>query len=126
MSNQVYEFTYKYKDDATYTYTFTHEFENKEVRGEVHVKKIDKDTNDFVSQGNASLDGAVYGLYAAEDIIYPNKKRVLSTEKMNWLRREPFRRENWILRNYILENIMSKRSHLGKGIFWTKQNIRLR
>ena len=74
MSNQVYEFTYKYKDDATYTYTFTHEFENKEVRGEVHVKKIDKDTNDFVSQGNASLDGAVYGLYAAEDIIYPNKK----------------------------------------------------
>ncbi len=74
MSNQVYEFTYKYKDDATYTYTFTHEFENKEVRGEVQVKKIDKDTNDFVSQGNASLDGAVYGLYAAEDIIYPNKK----------------------------------------------------
>ena len=74
MSSQIYTFTYSYKNDSTYTYTFTHEFENKEVRGEVHVKKIDKDTNDSVSQGNASLDGAVYGLYAAEDIVYPNKK----------------------------------------------------
>lgn len=74
MSSQTYAFTYSYKNDSTYTYTFTHEFENKEVRGEVHIKKIDKDTEDSVSQGNASLDGAVYGLYAAEDIAYPNKK----------------------------------------------------
>lgn len=69
MSNQVYEFTYKYKDDATYTYTFTHEFENKEVRGEVHVKKIDKDTNDFVSQ-EMPLLMVQYMVYTLRKISY--------------------------------------------------------
>lgn len=47
---------------------------NKEVRGEVHVKKIDRETNGFVSQGDASLAGAEYSLFAAEDIRHPDGK----------------------------------------------------
>ena len=74
MSTDEFAFDYVYKDDKTYTYTFTHTFLNKEVRGEVHVSKIDRDAQDYISQGDASLDGAVYGLYAAEDIIHPNGK----------------------------------------------------
>ena len=68
-SDAVYSFTYEYKDDETYLYTFEHEFSN-----EIHVKKIDKDTEDFITQGDAVMTGARYGLYAAEDIQYPNKK----------------------------------------------------
>lgn len=74
MSDASFDFFYQYKDDQTYTYTFEHEFQNEEVRGEVHVNKIDKDSQDFISQGDASLAGAVYGIYAAEDIEHPNKK----------------------------------------------------
>lgn len=73
-SEQEYTFTYDYKNDTTYRYTFTHEFENEEVRGEIHVKKIDRDSGDFISQGDASLSGAKYALYAAEDIQHPNGK----------------------------------------------------
>ena len=74
MSDAVYNFTYEYKDDSTYKYTFENEFKNEEVRGEIHVNKIDKDSQDFISQGDAKMVGAKYGLYAAEDIQYPNKK----------------------------------------------------
>lgn len=81
MSSEVYEFSYGYQNDTTYTYTFEHTFSNKEVRGEVHVSKIDVDSQKFISQGDASLDGAVYGLYAAEDINYPNGKTGLVHRK---------------------------------------------
>ena len=74
MSTDSFAFDFTYKDDKTYTYTFEHTFSNKEVRGEVHVSKIDRDTQEYVSQGDASLDGATYGLYAAEDIQHPNGK----------------------------------------------------
>lgn len=74
MSTDSYPFEYVYQDDKTYTYTFEHTFTNKEVRGEVHVSKIDRDTQDYISQGDASLNGATYGLYAAEDIQHPNGK----------------------------------------------------
>lgn len=73
-SSDSYTFFYEYKNDETYTYTFEHTFKNKEVRGEITIKKIDKDTQDSISQGDGSLEGAVYGLYAAEDIQYPNGK----------------------------------------------------
>lgn len=74
MSTDRYDFLFEYENDTTYTYEFTHTFSNKEVRGEVHVFKIDKDAEEYISQGDANLDGAVYGLYAAEDIKHPNGK----------------------------------------------------
>ena len=74
MTDEVYRFFYEYKDDSTYTYTFSHDFKNEEVRGEVHASKIDQDSQGFISQGDATLVGAKYGLYATEDIEHPNKK----------------------------------------------------
>lgn len=74
MSTDRYDFLYEYENDKTYTYEFSHTFSNKEVRGEVHVFKIDKDAEEYIGQGDADLDGAVYGLYAAEDVRHPNGK----------------------------------------------------
>lgn len=73
-SDEVYSFTYEYKDDTTYRYIFENEFRNKEVCGEIHINKIDMDSQNFTAQGNAKMVGARYGLYAAENIQNPNKK----------------------------------------------------
>ena len=73
-SEETYEFTYTYKNDQTYEYVFSHGFQNEEVRAKIHVRKIDKETHEFLSQGDAALIGAEYGLFAAEDIQHPNKK----------------------------------------------------
>lgn len=73
-SDEIFEFTYTYKNDKTYEYIFSHEFKNEEVRAEIHIRKIDKETHKFLGQGNATLTGAVYGLFAAENIEHPNQK----------------------------------------------------
>jgi uncharacterized surface anchored protein len=73
-SDETFEFTYAYKNDQTYEYVFSHEFKNEEVRAEVHISKIDKETHSFICQGDATLVGAEYGLFAAENIKHPNKK----------------------------------------------------
>lgn len=43
---------------------------NERVKGTINLSKIDIETKKILSQGDATLDGAVYGLYAAEDIIH--------------------------------------------------------
>ncbi len=44
------------------------EYSNTRVKGTINVNKIDKETNRNLSQGDGTLDGAIYGLYAAENI----------------------------------------------------------
>ncbi len=50
---------------------FRYTVSNDQVRGQVMVRKEDRETGG-VAQGDASLDGAVYGLYAAADIRHPD------------------------------------------------------
>lgn len=45
-------------------------FANQRVKGEIHFAKLDADSKTPVAQGEASLRGAVYKLYAAEDIVH--------------------------------------------------------
>lgn len=40
--------------------------------GEITVKKVDAQSGSYTPQGDASLAGAVYGLYAEKDIIHPD------------------------------------------------------
>ena len=47
------------------------------VKGKVTVRKADIETQTFLPQGNAKLQGAVYGLYAKEDIQRPDGSGVL-------------------------------------------------
>lgn len=57
-------------------FSFTHK--NQHVHGEVFLYKYDDEAEgDFaegsrITQGDGSLEGAVYGLYAAEDITHPD------------------------------------------------------
>lgn len=51
--------------------------EEQPVKGSITVKKVDVDTQTFLPQGDAKLEGAVYGLYAREDIQNPDGTGVL-------------------------------------------------
>lgn len=44
------------------------------VKGSIHLNKIDRETTRFLPQGDSALAGAVYGLYAKEDIVHPDGK----------------------------------------------------
>ncbi len=43
-----------------------------QVKGQIDIKKTDQEKEAFVSQGDASLVGAEYGLYAKQDIEHPD------------------------------------------------------
>lgn len=47
------------------------------IKGEITLRKIDVETQAFMPQGDAKLTGAVYGLYAKEDIQKPDGTGVL-------------------------------------------------
>lgn len=45
---------------------------DERVTGSVRINKIDRETLSFLPQGDSVLKGAVYGLYAREDIVHPD------------------------------------------------------
>ncbi len=55
---------------------FTYTVANEPVKGRIRVYKEDAETG-TVAQGDAVLDGAVYGLFAQEDIWLPDGSQVL-------------------------------------------------
>ncbi len=71
-SSDVYEFTFNYLSETTAKATFTHTFENDRTTAKIHIYKVDKETGLAVPQGDAKLEGAVYGLYARNDIVHPD------------------------------------------------------
>ena len=55
-----------------YIETFSHTFVNDRTTAKIHIYKVDKESGKAVAQGDASLEGAVYGLYARNDIVHPD------------------------------------------------------
>lgn len=53
--------------------SFSHTFQNERVKAEIILEKEDAETGK-TPQGDASLKGAVYGLYARENIVHPDGK----------------------------------------------------
>ena len=68
-----YRFTFAYTNEEEATVSFSHLFVNDHVNAEISLVKKDAETGD-VPQGDATLEGAVYGLYAREDIVHPDGK----------------------------------------------------
>ena len=64
----------KAANEDSYTTTATDgEMKNDRTLGEISISKVDLDAGKYVADhGNATLDGAVYDLYAAEDITHPD------------------------------------------------------
>lgn len=71
-SSDVYSFNFNYLSETTAKATFSHEFVNDRTTAKIHIFKVDKETGLPVPQGDATLEGAVYGLYARDDIMHPD------------------------------------------------------
>ncbi len=71
-SSDVYSFNFNTMSETTAKASFSHEFVNDRTTAKIHIYKVDKETGLAVPQGDASLEGAVYGLYAREDIMHPD------------------------------------------------------
>ena len=71
-SSDVYSFAFNYLPEATAKAAFTHTFTNDRTTAKIHIYKVDKETGKAVGQGDAKLEGAVYGLYARDDIAHPD------------------------------------------------------
>ena len=74
MRNQedLYSYTFSYTNDREAKVTFTHTFVNERVNATIKLQKKDAETNQAVPQGDATLENAVYGLYARKDIVHPD------------------------------------------------------
>lgn len=71
-SSDVYSFNFNYLPETTAKATFSHEFANDRTTAKIHIFKVDKETGLPVPQGDATLEEAVYGLYARDDIMHPD------------------------------------------------------
>lgn len=72
-SEDVFSFRFQYTNDKQASVAFTHTFENERVNATIHLVKKDKETG-RETQGDAVFEGAVYGVYARENIIHPDGK----------------------------------------------------
>ena len=70
--SDVYNFNFNVLPETQAKATFSHTFKNDRTTAKIHIYKADKESGKAVPQGDASLEGAVYGLYARNDIVHPD------------------------------------------------------
>lgn len=66
-----YSFQFAYTNDKETVVKFSHTFMNERVNAKINLVKKDDKTGG-IPQGDATLKGAVYGLYAKQDILHPD------------------------------------------------------
>ena len=70
-SEDTYTFNFKFTNDKEEKVSFSHTFTNKRVNATIDLVKEDSKTGNS-AQGDAVFEGAIYGLYAREDINHPD------------------------------------------------------
>ena len=70
-SEDTYTFNFKFTNDKEEKVSFSHTFTNKRVNATIDLVKEDSEAGNS-AQGDAVFEGAVYGLYAREDINHPD------------------------------------------------------
>ena len=69
-----YAFRFEAANGSETKVSFAHTFTNERASATIHLVKVDKETGESIPQGDASLEHAVYGLYARNDILHPDAK----------------------------------------------------
>ena len=70
-SEDTYTFNFNFTNDKEEKVSFSHTFTNKRVNATINLVKEDSETGNS-AQGDAVFEGAIYGLYAREDINHPD------------------------------------------------------
>ena len=68
-SKDVYSFNFNVLPETQAKASFSHTFVNDRTTAKIHIYKVDKESGKAAAQGDASLEGAVYGLYARNDVV---------------------------------------------------------
>lgn len=71
-TEDVYSFRFSYTNDSEPKVSFSHTFVNERVSASIALEKKDAESKQVVAQGDATLEKAVYGLYARKDIVHPD------------------------------------------------------
>ncbi len=71
-SKDVYSFNFNVLPETQAKASFSYTFVNDRTTAKIHIYKVDKESGKAAAQGDASLEGAVYGLYARNDIVHPD------------------------------------------------------
>ncbi|MFG6366690.1 SpaA isopeptide-forming pilin-related protein, partial [Schaedlerella sp.] len=69
-----YTFRFEAANGSEAKVSFAHTFTNERASATIRLVKVDKETGESIPQGDASLEHAVYGLYARNDILHPDAK----------------------------------------------------
>ena len=72
--NEDARFAWKVSETGEAVQEFSYSCTNQSCRVSVQLEKTDAETGQALPQGDASLEGAVYGLFAREDIVHPDGK----------------------------------------------------
>lgn len=111
--------------DITAEKTYDTELSDKRVNATINLVKEDKDTGNR-PQGDATLTGAVYGLYAKEDILDPSMDGTVIHKKDSLVGKiTTDKNASGTIENLYLGNITGKKSVHLKDMNWMKQNILL-
>lgn len=92
-SEDVYSFNFNNMSETTASASFSHTFVNDHTTAKIHLYKVDKETGKAVPQGDATviktdaetgdeLEWAVFGLYAAEDVVNADGKVVVAKDAL--------------------------------------------
>ncbi len=73
-AEDIYTFRFEAASGSEAKVSFAHTFTNERVNATIQLVKVDKETNQSIPQGDATLEHAVYGLYARNDILHPDGK----------------------------------------------------
>ncbi len=78
--DDVFTFKTAYTQDTEPEIKFSYTFENERVNARIDLVKVDLEIG-AKTQGDSSLEGATYGLYAREDIVHPDGRTGVIYEK---------------------------------------------
>ena len=73
-SEDTYSFRFEPANGSEAKVSFSYTFTDQRATATIQLQKVDLETGANVPQGDASLEHAVYGLYARKDIVHPDQK----------------------------------------------------
>lgn len=79
-NDEVYSFSFNYLGETTELAYFTHEFVNVAKTATLELNKVDSENGLNKPQGDGSLEGAIYGVYATETIYSPDQSGLIKYE----------------------------------------------
>ena len=105
---------------------------NKEVKGTLKFFKVDKDANAYVSDnGNANLDGAIYDVYAAENILACDNAtiagfngHIYNSDTDTWEDRHVSLNKDTLITSGVIENGSFKVEGLPLGKYYVKERCK--